>query len=201
MGKSLSDGGDNLCGPDLAYYPVSKVKSWIVAYSTTGEILDSEALFDPLPSVVKPISANPAVRIPSFTKEALQAGERLVEIQFATSPTHPERHTHFATRLTNRSDDKIRCLAFAAYRSRGTVFTLTTVTGTIFSSEQFAEWYAVRRGGWIEPGESICDPSNYGENCWWVYYFETERGKHFHVGKKHKSHSRLRSFISRIRLR
>ena len=176
--------GNFLCAADLEYFPVEEVKSWIVAYPTTGEIVDYESLFDPLPPGIKSLIADSSVSALTFSVDDLNDGLRMVQIQFGLSPTHPQQKRYYSTMLTNISGQRIRCLGFGAYVRQGKAFELATVSGTLYSDIQFEEWYGVRRGGWIEPRESVCDPSNYGTNCYWIYHFETNTGRRFHAGKQ-----------------
>jgi hypothetical protein len=165
----------------------------VVAYSGTGEIVDAENLFAPLPPGVNFIKSE-TLPIPKFTEADLQRGHALVKIQFGKSPTHPNYSRYYSTSLTNISRHKIRCHSFGGYCMTKDGLKLFTVTSTLFSSNQFEEWYGVRRGGWIAPNETVCDPSNYGRGCIWVYHFETDQNDKFHAGAECPS----TSFLGRL---
>ena len=188
---------DSLCDANLRRYKIDEIKSWVVAYSNTAEILDSEGLFYPLPAGVKSIMVQRDSQMPEFSVEDIGRGLRLVRIEFGPSPTHPEKSgRYYSTRLTNLSNEKIRCLSFGGFIRTGQRFKLSTVTRSLYSASQFEEWYAVRRGGWIEPRESVCDPSNYGgADSYWVYYFETEQNRQFHVGARYVKPAGLRRLL------
>ena len=172
---------DALAAMDLSSYPIKDIRSWVVVYSGTGEIVDAENLFAPLPPGVNFIKSE-KLPLPKFTEIDLQQGRALVRIEFSTSPTHAKDPAYYSTTLTNVSKHRIRCHAFGAYRKTADGFKLFTVTGTLFSANQFEEWYGVRRGGWIAPDETVCDPSNYGRDCVWVYHCETDQNLKFHAG-------------------
>jgi hypothetical protein len=196
--------GDSLSGVNLRRYNIDEIKSWVVAYSNSGEILDSEGLFYPLPTGVKSIMVQRDSKMPEFSAEDLRRGRQMVRIEYGPSPTHPEKSgRHYSTRLTNVSPEKIRCLSFGAFIRMGASFKLSTATRSLYSASQFEEWYAVRRGGWIEPKESVCDPSNYGggANTCWVYYFETDQNRHFHVGERYVQPAGLRRLLLFLKLR
>jgi hypothetical protein len=177
--------GDQLCGADLRAYAIGDVTAWFVCYAGTLEMVDAEGLFAPLPEGVTEIQKTEAA-MPLFTQRDLDAGLRLVRIEFAESPTHPGDPKYYQTTLVNCTGTKIRCVAFGAYVRVKGGFQLGNVTGGLYSAEQFEDWYGVRRGGWIEPRESVNDATNYGGPCYWVYFFETESGLKFHAGKEVK---------------
>jgi hypothetical protein len=196
--------GDSVCCAELKRYKIDELRSWVVAYSTTGEILDSEGLFDPLPAGVRSIMVQRDLHMPEFSAEDIRQGMQFVKIDYGASPTHPNKSgNYYSTRLTNISDKKIRCLCFGGFAKHGKNFKLGTVTRSLYSANQFEEWYAVRRGGWIEPNESVCDPSNYGggPNKYWVYYFETEQGRKFHVGERYVSLTVLHRLLAFLKFR
>src|ERR1041384_7340768 len=183
--ESFSMERDQLWGADLRAYPIVEVKAWIVCYARTMEMADAEGLFGRLPPGVADIHRTEA-QMPAFTRRDLDDGLRFVQIEFEPSPTHTGNPKYYKTTLANGAGERIRCLAFGAYALAGGAFRLGNVTGALYSAEQFQDWYAVRSSGWIEPGESVCDSTNYGSRCFWVYYFGTESGRKFHVGKEVK---------------
>ena len=181
---------DALADSNLQDYPLKDIRSWVVAYTGTGEIVDAENLFVPLPEGVNNIKSQ-KLPVPIFTDADLRFGRSLVRIQFGKSRTHSENPAYYSTSLTNISNYKLRCHSFGNYRTANGGFVPSTVTGTLFSASQFEAWYGVRRGGWIEPGETVCDPSNYGRGGVWVYHCETDQGTKFHTGERFPSISIL----------
>jgi hypothetical protein len=191
--------GDVFCGVNLRRYKIEEIKSWVVAYANSGEIVDSEGLFYPLPIVVKSIMVQRDSHMPEFSPEDLGRGLRKVRIEYGPSPTHPEKSDrYYSTRLTNISNERIRCLSFGGFERKGERFKLANVTRSLYSASQFEDWYAVQRGGWIEPKESVCDPSNYGggANTYWVYYFETDQNRRFHAGANQTKPCGLRRLLA-----
>lgn len=172
---------DTLTAADLRIYGIGDIRSWVVAYANTGEIVDAENLFAPLPPGVNFIKSE-KLPLPKFSDADLRHGRTLIRIRFGKSPTHPENPAYYSTSLTNISRHKVRCLSFGGYLRTNEGFKLSTVTRTLFSASQFIEWYGVRHGGWIEPGETVSDPSNYGLNGFWVYHCETDQTIKFHAG-------------------
>jgi hypothetical protein len=175
--------GDILCSSDLKVYDLQQVKSWIACYVTTLEIVDGENIFDPLPECMTGLSKTDA-QMSAFRAEDLRAGLKSVAIEFAPSPTHPYNKNYYRTTLTNNTNERIRCLSFGAFRKSWFRFHLSTATGSLYSADQFQDWYGVRRSGWIEPNERVSDPTNYGSSCYWVYFLQTANGKVFHTGKQ-----------------
>ncbi len=174
---------DTLAAANLQVYRIEDVRSWVVAYPDSGEIVDAENLFAPLPVGVCSIKGE-TLPLPKFTSNDLESGRTFVKIQHGTSPTHAKNSAYYSTSLTNISSGKLRCNSFGGYRNTKESFKLFTVTSTLFSASQFEEWYGVRRGGWIKPGETVCDPSNHGHGCVWIYHCETDQNNQFHVGKE-----------------
>lgn len=190
--------GDDLIGLDFQRYRLGDLKSWLVAYPRTGEIVDGEQIFDPLPNGITGDMHKSPIEIPEFTLADLVRGQKLVEINFSPSPTHPNDSCYYSTRLTNQSDKKLKCLMFGAYTYPKRTFKLSTVTGRPFTASQFTEWYAVDTHGWLGPGDAACDPTNYGSNCFWVYYFQTELNEFFHVGLEVGGRKNLISRLFRL---
>src|SRR5260221_4132906 len=102
--------GAVLFAANLRKYALSDVGSWVVASATTGEVVDGEGLFEPLPDGVVSITRHPTLVVPKFTWEDLSRGGAKVVIQFGASPTHPGKATHFSTALTNISKERIACV-------------------------------------------------------------------------------------------
>jgi hypothetical protein len=112
----------------------------------------------------------------------LEEGRALVRVEFGRSTREPSSRHHYSTTLANVSDERIRVLKFGGYTKHGGEFFLNTITNRFFSALTFMEWYG-QKGEWLEPGESVTDPNNYGDRpVLWAYYCETEGGRRFVAG-------------------
>lgn len=117
-----------------------------------------------------------------LTPADLKLGQTLVSVRFGRSTAEPRSRDHYSTTLTNISDQRVRVLKFGGYLKKGRMYVLNTITGRFFTAEDFKEWYG-QSGDWIDPGESVTDPNNYGSPpVIWAYYCETEDGRKFLAG-------------------
>jgi hypothetical protein len=52
-----------------------------------------------------------------------------------------------------------------------------------YSAAEFREWYGLGSSEWIEPGQAVSDPNNYGSPpVLWAYYCELASGQQFIAG-------------------
>jgi hypothetical protein len=159
---------------------LTDVKSYIVAYPN-GEIVDGNNIFEPLPEGINYIKE-------SFTNSQeilslqLDDGKQFVEISHGHSETHSDPR-YYSTTIKNIFNEKIRVIKFGGFNKKGKRYILSNVSGEFYSAEQFINWYNASTDGWILPGESVSDPSNYGHG-YWVFFCETETGKQFIAGQK-----------------
>jgi hypothetical protein len=110
----------------------------------------------------------------------LEAGRFHVRIDFSASGPKPHDPNHFTTTFTNFGARRVRVLRFGAYRKTRQGYVLHTITGTLFTGEDFVSWYAAPADGWIAPGQSVSDPANYGApSTLWAWFCETEDGDRF----------------------
>ncbi len=117
-----------------------------------------------------------------LTAADLKAGQSLVRVTFGKSTSKPGTNDHYSTTLTNGSQKRVRVLKFGGYRKSGKVFALSTIYNRFFTAEEFKEWYG-QRNDWIDPGESVTDPNNYGRPpMLWAYYCEVEGSEKFLTG-------------------
>ena len=173
-----------LVGQDGTLYEVQGVRSFIVTYSN-GEVLDSELMFAPIPDGVHWIDEAENPTIHYLKSKDFKDGGRFVEIHFGAHPRRSADGIRYATWLTNISTRKIRVTRFGAYSRHLLRYRLDTVSKTFFTAEHFRHWYGLEHKEWIEPGETVSDPNNYGgSGVLWAFWCETDEGEKFIVAKR-----------------
>jgi len=177
--------GDEVVLSGGARLPVREVASFIVAYPN-GEVLDSAKFFQPLPEGVH-FMEGPATRVRDTLDPAdLESGKPHLKVAHGV-PWRQSGRWVYATRLTNVGAKRVRVLLFGAYRREWLRWQLSTVNRGFFSAGQFRAWYGLGDREWIEPGESVEDPDNYGGRPGlWAYFCETDSGERFTAGAELK---------------
>ncbi|MCX9155647.1 hypothetical protein OPU71_05855 [Niveibacterium sp. 24ML] len=101
----------------------------------------------------------------------INAGARRAAVRYGEN-TFIHRRKYYSTSLTNKSDRPIRVLKFGGFRKEGNSVRLGNFTGAWFTAQDFIEWYGVSNSGWIQPGETVTDDSNYGgdDEGFWAYW-------------------------------
>jgi hypothetical protein len=161
---------------------VSDVRAFAVAYPN-GQLLDFEPCGLALPKGLDGLS--PASRADSDVLHLndLEPGRAFIQITYGPCATRPLKRSYYATTLKNISTERIRVHRFAGYARSGEGWKLFTVTRQFYSAAEFREWYGLASSMWIEPGQAVTDPNNYGSPpVLWAYYCESESGKHFVSG-------------------
>jgi len=174
--------GDTIRCEDGHTVNIRFIQSFIVAYSN-GELLDWKRAFLPWPEGIhEPEQIKPVVD--TITLDVLRAGERLVRVTHGMSVAQRAGKHNYSTTLTNTADQRVKVLRFAGYtHTGGSMYRLQTITGGYFTAEQFRAWYGLNEREWIDPGQSACDPENYGgPGALWAYFCQTESGEEFVVG-------------------
>lgn len=159
-----------------------------------GELLDNRLLhFENPPNVFW--------ESPPF----IEAGARRVVVRYGEN-TFIYRRRYYSTSLTNKSNRPIRVLKFGGFVKDGTTYRLANFTGEWFSAQDFIDWYGVSSMGWIQPGETVCDESNYGgdNEGFWGYWCCNDADERFMAmahyptsltgGKVYSQNERLPSF-------
>lgn len=164
---------------DSDHIKLSRIKGYIVAYGH-GQILDAHGIVDPLPDCfhflqeVTPPTAE--VLMPSD----FVLGASFLEIDLDTSSINGNYDEYFPATIRNISSQRVKVLKFGAYSKEPSGYRLNTISNTWFTAEDFRYWYGLNERQWIEPGESVCDPNNYGGGDYlWAYHCETEGGEKF----------------------
>lgn len=171
------EGGDHIS--------VYQVRSFLIGYAS-GEILDSEAPFLPLPDGLHYIEEAEEPTLHFLESSEFRDGSQHVELIFGEHPENAEYSCRYATWFTNTSAHKLRVLKFGGYVPEGRKYRLHTISGTFFTAEQFRNWYGMD-SDWIMPGQTVCDPNNYGgAGFLWAYWCETSEGERFIVAQLDK---------------
>jgi hypothetical protein len=111
---------------------------------------------------------------------------------------------YYATSLTNTSDKPIRVRMFAGFDKTRDGFRLANHTGQWFSAADFIDWYGAPADGWIRPGQTVADPTNWGgdDDGFWAYWCEDEDQGRF-IALAHQAPSlsggQLRTVDGRVR--
>jgi hypothetical protein len=162
--------------------PLAEVRLFVVAYPG-GQLVDCEMGDLPEPPGVFDWGPEPVPDIDVLKAADLEEGRKYVHVSYGPSELRPRDRGHYSTTLTNVSGQRVRVLRFAGYKRTPLGWVLHTVTGGFFSAEEFREWYGQGEREWLGPGESACDPNNYGgPPVLWAYYCQAEDGSEFIAG-------------------
>lgn len=111
----------------------------------------------------------------------LKAGKSFLQIQHRSKP-EDRRKPYYSTTITNRSTQRVRIDRFGTYIKKGRTLVLHSLTGGVFSGQQFQEWYELG-DEWLEPGQVVTDPNNHSQiGVYWAYFGTTASGKQFVAG-------------------
>lgn len=176
--------GGHLVAPDGQRFALREVRSFIVAYSS-GEILDSLEAFQPLPPGTDFAQRLVGREQDVLDVESLAEGRQYVRITYGPCARRPMDRSHYTTMLKNVADERLRVRKFGGYVRKGRDWVCCNITGTLFTAEQFRVWYGMGEREWIEPGQEVSDPDNYGSRpVIWAYHCETESGRTFVAGAR-----------------
>ena len=160
---------------------VSSASSGVVGYAS-GEILCQFGEADTLPAGFHFMSGPTYFdKEPGFRRRLVRNGKGGAQVEHGASRSQqgdPQRH--YATKLTNLTERPVRVTKFAPF-PKGFFGVPSEPPKGYYSPTQFREWFRVSDpDGWIQPGESVCDPDNY---AWgrgvWAYFLEDDRGERF----------------------
>lgn len=149
----------------------------IVTYPS-GEVLCQFGNVDSIPESIHymtgPVYTD---NTPGFDRKLL-AKQNEIRITHGPSSSRAEDpENHYSTTVTNKTNRRLKATKFAPF-SKGFLGIKQHPDESYYSPTQFREWFRVPDSeGWILPGESVCDPDNYGSGSGaWVYFFEDDRG-------------------------
>jgi hypothetical protein len=114
--------------------------------------------------------------------DELTAGKNWLDVSHQQDPARLDK-PYYATSITNRSTEKIRIDRFGTYIQTGKTLVLCSITGGFFSPQQFQEWYELGDSQWLEPGQTVTDPSTYSSRgVYWAYFGTSASGEKFVAG-------------------
>jgi len=117
---------------------------------------------------------------PGYSKQLVKEGLGKVKIWHGDSISQDgDPRTQYSTSVKNESDRKIRVIKFAPFDK--SLFGKLHLSGKYYSPTQFMEWFRVDDNEhWIMPGQTVCDPDNFGSGRGaWLYFFEDDLGERF----------------------
>lgn len=159
------------------------VSSYFVC-DPVGRLLDSVWITTSMwPSLPDTIREQLMARLPKdvrITPEQLVEGQKRVRVSFTPSPGNPDGH--YATRLTNLGETRVRIVRFGGFTASEAGWELSNATRDFYSPDEFRDWYG-QTEHWIEPGQTVVDIRNWGRPpVIWAYWGVTDRGDAFVTG-------------------
>ncbi|MCP4645132.1 MAG: hypothetical protein GY851_32120 [bacterium] len=190
-------------GPDHALldvagggYPLDQVTAYVVAYPN-GDILGCDIGRLPMPKDAQPIGESSENESDVLSDGTLAEGNRYVRVTHSGAQWKCDDMAYYTTSVTNLATKPLRVLRFAAYKPKGQRYVMRTVTDAFFTAEDFRMWYGMEGSDWIQPGETVTDPNNFGAPpTLWAYYCEIEAGPQFVAGAVKE---RRRGLLARFR--
>jgi len=173
-GVTLDDGRRLKLGEVTAYFVAYPSKNLVDYESPTGLSV---------PAWVNGLRPDPVGDSSNLTLDDLNEGNALIRVTYGKSTAHPSSPIYYSTTLTNFSNKRVRVLKFGGYFPQGRTFVMRNAAGRFYTTDEFMEWYG-QKGRWIEPGQSVTDPNNYGSRpMLWAYYVEVEGGQRCWAGE------------------
>lgn len=172
------DGDDVVCDREERH-SLQQVRSCIIAYPN-GEILDATRPFGPFPDGIRMLEGGPEAKQDLLDCKDLIEGAKLLVVTHGNKRRGSGGKLVYATSLTNIGAEPVRVLRFAGYSMIDGQLRLNTVSGDYYSEEQFRTWYGMGDSEWIEPGQTVSDPDNYGgPKAVWAYFCRSKSGIEF----------------------
>jgi hypothetical protein len=114
-------------------------------------------------------------------KTLVAGGAKHISIVHDEKKTTKTDANYYATSLTNISDGAVRVRKYAGFVFADGDYRLNTTTKKWFGAMDFARDYGTQPSGWIRPGETVIDGSNFGcaANGFWAFWCENEEGQCF----------------------
>lgn len=163
---------------------ISTLDAWVAAYPN-GEVIEMGAVRRRLPPGVHFVRSSDPVEHQVLNDSMNEGNAGYVAIEFGAAGAHPEDSNNYSTVLTNTASVPWRVTRFGGYNQVGNNWRLSTITGDLFTAEQFQNWYGHTSNEWVQPGDSVVDYNNYGgSDVAWIYECELEDGTTFRAGAK-----------------
>ena len=159
---------------------VEDVRSYIATYPN-GEILNLENIFYPFPDSVHALKSGEKSSAPVILNDDLiQKGKNLVKITYDYSQMDNQGEIYFSTILTNISNQEIRIEQFTTVCENNGHYYRNTAAVIDSSVQPFQNWKSITNLYWINPGQSVTDPHNYGGvQAHWAFFCQTEDADFF----------------------
>lgn len=161
---------------------LKEITAFVVACKN-GELLDCSDKIDFLPDDVYEIFDTGLVDDKTINFADIDISENILEIKHISNPEHPKKK-YYITKIKNRTDKSIKVIKFGGYYKDDNKLILNNVIDSLYSNEHFNVWYSVKNNGWIDSGEEVYDPNNFGPSGFWIYFCENEFGDKFIIGSK-----------------
>lgn len=163
--------------------PMRGVASFVVAYKN-GEIVDRFGSGRRLPPELFFMKANAESEPFELSDDALRSGAHFLDVRHLRALGAAAKKGTYETHITNVCTVPVRIRRFAGFaRSADGAWKLHTVSGGFYDDRQFREWYGLGEVEWIEPGQTVKDPDNYGgPRILWAYFGQSVDGAEFTAG-------------------
>lgn len=180
--RASSYTSDEIVTPE-GRFGVASVRAFVVAYPNM-QVLDVNTAGLEVPDGFEMLAAQPPTSDVHIGLAEATEGLNSVDVRFGPSAANPAAVDSYRTTLRNLTIEPIRVLKFGAFVESNGEYSLHTVTGQLFTADEFIAWYGAPADGWIPPGSEVTDADNYGgPPILWAYYCQTKSGRQFVTGR------------------
>ncbi|MDA9261967.1 hypothetical protein N9P38_01250 [Flavobacteriales bacterium] len=117
--------------------------------------------------------------LPYFSKIIFHSNNVICTHSFSIFSKYNKRH--YKTCLQNKGNKSFKVNRFAVFNN--SIFNKirkrpvhSSYLNGWFLSQDFKMWYQ-QKGEWIMPNEKVCDMTNWGNSCFWIYEIEYKSGE------------------------
>ena len=162
---------------------LAEVTAYFVAYPSKTVVDYKSPTALALPQWVNELQSSTVADVNKLTLDNLKDGNALIRVTYGKSTARPSSPNYYSTTLSNHSNKRVRVLKFGGHIPQGGQFVMSNAARRFYTADEFMEWYG-QKGRWIEPGQSVTDPNNYGGRpMLWAYYVEIEGGQKCWTGR------------------